>query len=133
MDIKEKFYLKSDKFFKEELFNEIFSSDRFSLCNIANSCYAAFDFNVCNELMEPLGYLVEPKYLEAIMKDSKNLYVLLDSLSQEERKKLMINCNEVVYHRMKEMKKNTDINGPVVSLEYEKELIEKYVNKGNVL
>lgn len=133
MDIRENFYLKSDKFFKEGLFNEISSNEKFSLCNIANSCYGAFDFNVCNELKEPLGYLIEPKYLEAIMKDSNNLYVLLDSLSQEERKNLMINCNEQVYNMMKEMKKNTDINGPAISLEYEKMLIEKYVNNGKVL
>ena len=123
-----KFYISMKKFFDAGLIKEIYVSKDLSICNISNCCYAIFDYDMCSETKVPFGIATEPKYLESIIEDNDRFYNWLNSMSKDDQKKLMIHCDERIFNIMLQEKQKTDRDGPIVSLEYEQELIEKYQN-----
>ncbi len=126
MDKQAQFQLSLQKFFDAGVLKEIYSSDKISICNVSNCCYGVFEYELSNQMNSPLAFSMESCYIEAIMEDNERFYKWLASLSEQDKNRRLISCNEKTFQSMLKKKQQTDITGPLVPLEYEQELIEKY-------
>ena len=114
------------KFFDASLVREIYYDDMISICNIADCCYAIFDYVICKEMEIPCGFVLEAKYLSSVMANYDRFYKWIATIPEKERNNHIIYCGEKTYKAMVEKKRQTELNGPLVNLEYEKILVDRY-------
>jgi len=123
---KTKFYEKTKLYFEEGLFKEIYSSDQISICNVSNTEYLAFIYDLFEDDLE-IGICIKPDIILKIVEDNYLINKMYLSSSRQEKSKCTIDIKQN-YKLMKEMKQKTDILGPSknINIELEQELIEKY-------
>lgn len=121
---KEDFYCQAKSFFEDGLLREIYSSDKISVCNVANAFYTMFNYSVSE--MGVIGVHLEPKYLEGIMKNNDLFYLICKSLGRSGLQKYSFCFDKQAYNYLKTVKQQIDILGPAVDLEYEKKLLEEF-------
>ena len=115
-------------FLESDLLKEIYKDEYVSICNIANTSYALFSYDMmCNGKDDFVGILFNGQYLEKVADNPQLL--LKDFVNSDEKKKLnmMVPLNEKSFEIMKNMKKKTDISGPTneINLELEEQLLAK--------
>lgn len=117
---KEDFYNRTRIFFEEGLMNEIYSSEKISICNVANALYLVFNYTVSN--LGAIGIHLEPKYIEGMINDNDLFYDLCNSLGKEKLSNESFCMDYKMFNYLKSVKEKTDLLGPYVNLEYEKSI-----------
>lgn len=128
---KEKFYESMKKFFDEGVLREVYSTDDFVICNAANSCYIVFDYKFSNQMPTPHAFNLAPGHVEPVMVDNTALYRWLDGMSKRKLKDNLVVCSDRMLEILKLQKQKTDLTGPLVDLDLEQSLIEKYGEQKN--
>lgn len=114
---KESFYNDSDLFFQEGILREIYSTDTFSICNVANHNYAFFPFSTSESRLFTskkeghLGIFISINFLRKVLNDNSNL-ANLALIDKANMKKLSFRLNDKNYIALKQLKEKTDLNGP---------------------
>ena len=113
-------------FFDAGVLREIYYDNMISICNVSNSCYAIFDYVICKEMGIPCGFVLEACYLHNVMHNNVCFYKWIAQIPENERDQHVICCGEKTFAAMIKRKQQTDLKGPLVNLEYEQKLIDKY-------
>lgn len=116
------FYKQSQAFFAEGLLKELYSSDKISICNASNAFYLVFNYTITKS--GPIGVVIEPKYIEPLMKNDNLFNELYNVMGAENFEKNCGFLNKKTFEYLKQEKRQTDLTGPYVDLEYEKSLTE---------
>lgn len=126
---KEKFYEKTKLYFEEGLFKEIYSSDEISICNVCNTEYLVFIYDLFNDGLE-IGICIKQDIIPKIIEDNYLINKIYLSSSAEEKSKCTIDIKQN-YQLMKNLKQQTDVLGPSknINLALEQELMSKNKNR----
>jgi len=129
---REKFYRDASLYFDNELVREIFYTDDFSICNIANTYYAIFFYPLslsaifANKKKGPVGLFVTPHFMRDIVCDPSSVSSL-SSVDEDTLVKHMFRLNQDNFLKFKQLKEKTDLDGPSskIDLALEEELLKK--------
>lgn len=129
---REKFHRDAFLYFDNELVREIFYTDDFSICNIANSHYAVFFYPsssegiYANEKRGPSGLFVSSDFMRDIIHNPSNVS-RLSSVDEDTLLKYLFRLNQDNFLKIKQLKDKTDLEGPSskIDLSLEEELLKK--------
>ena len=119
---KDMFYKMSQVFFEEGLLKEIYNSDKITICNVCNAFYMVFNYTITES--GPIGIVLETNYMEPLLEDEGLFNQLYNYFGDKEFERRCRSLNKQVYEYFKKLKKETELKGPYINLEYEKQLIE---------
>lgn len=105
---------------------EIYYNEDFSVCNLSNTCYVIFEYVVSNEQNVPMGFAVSARKLERYIKKPKLFYKWVCSIPEEQLGQNVICFDDRIKEKLKEKKQKAELEGPLISLEYEQYLMETY-------
>lgn len=122
---KQSFNLITKKYKENGLIKEVYSTDDFIVCNIANYWYAMFLNTKGNAAF---GLAISSKALEALTTYPdfyKNVIAALEEQNMLERSLIVLNDKN--YEKVRGLKQKTDISGPSpnVNIDLEKRIIEE--------
>lgn len=122
---KQNFNLITKKYKENGLIKEVYSTDDFIVCNIANYWYAMFLDIKGNEAA---GFTISSKALEVLTTYPdfyKNIIAALEEQNMLERSIIVLNDKN--YEKVRGSKQKTDISGPSpnINIDLEKRIIEE--------
>ena len=119
-------------FVEAGLLKVIYNDENVSVCNLANTTYALFSYQMLCEGKENfVGILFNGKYLNKVVENPIILLQDYVNCNEKQRVNMMVPLNQVSFKIMKDMKNKTDVFGPSkeINLELEQELMVKNKNR----
>lgn len=123
---REKFYILCEKFFKNDLVKEVYSTEDYSLCNISNKMYALI-VDIDNEY-GAAGLFIDSENARRVVEYDDYFYKLIKHIKENNQFQDRLIClNDSSFETILNHKKETDLTGPseFVDLEFEAELKAK--------
>lgn len=120
---KQGFYEEAKKFFDEGIIYEIYSTDDFCICNVADTSYAAFIYKKSN--IGFTGLLLSSSGVKKIVKDNSYLGKLVNSMDDEFFRKMLIALDDKTLDFLRKVKneRKIDRDNPKIDYSMEQELI----------
>lgn len=120
------FYACAQRFFACGLLREVYATDTFSICNLANSMYLAFVFPLVDDV--PVGAVIDLDMFKKILKNSDYLYRVFQSYCQHDHRKYLVPMNDKlmeVFMPIKQKREKPGCEAPEIDLQFEAELQRK--------
>ena len=130
-ELKERFYVLSQKFFDSGILKEIYQGESFSVCNILNMGYWLFDFYaVSDKKNDPYGIFFAKDTIIKIIEDPAYYYTyLLPNVPDEYLKKTSFFLDENSFEVLESNKDYLMKSKPNVNIDFDWE--ERLRNKNN--
>jgi len=129
---KKHFYYYARPLFKEGLMKELYCSDTFSVCNVADTLYYVFPFEIYNNFeLVPDGVAFEKRIIDLLLKNENNFKKILLAHGLEYINNNMLSLNHENIELMRQIRKRNDAEGPSEMID--KNWEEKVRNKNNKL
>ena len=110
---------------------EIYNNDKFSICNLADTCYGIFEYELSNKMSAPAAFAVSAQLLEKFIVEPHAFDAWVYLIPDDQLSQNMISFNERIKDILKLKKQKADLEGPLISLEYEQYLIDTYGQQKN--
>jgi len=125
------FYKVAQQFFDLGLMNEIYSSDKLCVCNVANVGYYVFSYDsiLNGNYQFPIGVSFQKDIIEDIINNNDNWYTHIKAAGKDYVNKYLVSLSPKVMDVMLKLKNERDINGPGPNIDYEWEERIKNRNK----
>ena len=116
--------------YDEKLVSELFTSKKITLCNVADSFYAAFPHAKVSGVQ--CGVIVSPEIMKMIYNDPSSFSKFFNQLSNEDKEKYVFALTDDTKEVLRDMKRETELNGPVadIDVEFEQQLGVRDLNIG---
>lgn len=117
---KNKFYNSTSAYFENGIIREIYSNEHFSICNVANQCYAVFYL----QAEKPIGIIVNAPQVRAIVNDDKFLVDTVRYLNSNKRARSsrVFSMDIELFNEFQKLKLKNDLNGPSEAIDFDMEL-----------
>lgn len=107
----------------------VYENDEICICNVANQCYAVFDYRDINGLQ--YGYMGGFEMAQSVIRSPQNLYDYILQIGEKNISNYLLSFNDRAFQVVQKFKFKNDVSGPSKSINYdfEKEAMELN-NKG---
>ena len=121
---KEDFLKQSKRFFDAGLMYVVYEDDDICICNVANQCYAAFDYLAFDGAQ--YGYLGGFEMAQRVIKNPSSLYDYILQIGEKDISNYLMGFNDSAFQVIQKIKLKNDVSGPTKSINYdfEKEAME---------
>ncbi len=134
MNNKREVFLNNIKQFIENgLVTEVFHNDIISIFNCANTIYVVTAYDISESYNKYYGLILDKDLMDYLSESNDNYASFLRGISKDLFIKQYLLFSDHTFKRFKEMKENTDVNGPsqYIDFNYEERWKEKMnQNKG---
>ena len=102
----------------------VYEDDDICICNVANQCYAAFDYLAVDGAQ--YGYLGGFEMAQRVIKNPSSLYDYILQIGEKDISNYLMGFNDNAFQVIQKFKLKNDVSGPTKSINYdfEKEAME---------
>ena len=120
-----KYYSDLNKFFENRLAYEIYKSDKMSIVNLCDYFYVVSTYLTVGNIS--FGFAMSLEAIKTIISDEQEIDRIILSLEMEQAEKMIVLYSDETFEKAKEIKKQTQLNGPTkdVDLVFEESLRRK--------
>ena len=125
---RENFIKLTSKFFEAGLLKEIYNIGNVSICNMANTSYVLFSYDMYDENIQNYsGIMFNGKKIKEVVNNPELVLIGFMNGDLNKKRNLLVPLTEKSFSIMQDFKNKTDITGPTqdIDLEFEENLKQK--------